>query len=87
MEVLRRPPESWSAAEVAHWALRPREQGGAALGQLITDRLWENAIDGHLLLMYGSDVSSGGEVVVADELSRVLGFTANGQRVAVHKVR
>ncbi|GLI60569.1 hypothetical protein VaNZ11_002728, partial [Volvox africanus] len=60
VEVLRHPPESWSAAEVAHWARRPREQGGGALGALMAERLWENAIDGHLLLMFGNTGGGGG---------------------------
>ncbi|EFJ44942.1 hypothetical protein VOLCADRAFT_94742 [Volvox carteri f. nagariensis] len=60
VEVLRRPPETWSPAEVAHWARQPRERGGADLGVNLAERLQENAIDGYLLLMYGSGGGGGG---------------------------
>ncbi|GFR39647.1 hypothetical protein Agub_g113 [Astrephomene gubernaculifera] len=80
IEVLRRPPQTWSAAEVAHWAQRPHEHGGGQLGDLVARRLWENAIDGHLLLVYGSH---GGSSSTVSELSRVLGLSEPAHRQAL----
>ncbi len=50
IEVLRRPPQTWTPAQVAHWAQRPAAHGGGELGEVVSRRLWDNAIDGFLLL-------------------------------------
>lgn len=48
--MLRRPPQTWTPAQVAHWAQRPMAHGGGELGEVVSRRLWDNAIDGFLLL-------------------------------------
>ena len=47
--ILRRPPATWSAHEVATWAGMRKEYGGGQLGRP-GQQLETNCIDGHLLL-------------------------------------